>query len=101
MLSSTVESLPEPVAQPSSRRPRTQIGRLAMRSMMCWLSSYETKFHSTSSLTYTSCSSLKTCSMKRLCSDSLVKLMHSWGNELVLKFSNPKMSSSPTQCAAL
>ena len=66
---------------------------------MCWLSSYETKFHSTSSLTYTSCSSLKTCSMKRLCSDSLVKLMHICGKLLTPKFSKPKMSSTPVEKA--
>ena len=44
------------------------------------------------------------CSMKRLCRLSLVKLMHSCGNELHcpfwLKFSKPKMSSTPTQKAA-
>ena len=37
--SRTLESLPEPVAQPSSSSPRMQIGRLAIRSMTCWLSS--------------------------------------------------------------
>ena len=52
--SSTDESLPEPVAHPSSSSPSTQIGRLLIRSMTCWLSSYATKFHSTSSLMYTS-----------------------------------------------
>ena len=52
--------------QAKMRSPRMQTGRLAIRSITCWLSSYETKFHSTSSRMYVSCSSLKTCSMKRL-----------------------------------
>lgn len=38
--------------------------------------------------------------MKRLWRLSLVRLMQSCGKELVLKFSKPKMSSTPTQNAA-
>jgi hypothetical protein len=105
----------------SSRMLSSPLGFLAMRSMTCWLSWYEIVDQFKPSLSYSSCSLTKTCSLNCCWSLSFAKLMLSAGRvgeggrgqrvkergsyqscskEFFPKISKPKMSRMPMNLIA-
>mmetsp|Transcript_20102 Transcript_20102/g.51187 ORF Transcript_20102/g.51187 Transcript_20102/m.51187 type:complete len:255 (+) Transcript_20102:3582-4346(+) len=94
-----VRSVPCGTMHSSFTMARMPWGCDSIRSSTSWLSKSARSASSTCtpSTAFSSCAEAKTASLKRFCSFSFVKLMHSCSRELCSNISNPKTSKMPTK----